>query len=175
MRFVAGILLTLVISRAHAAGTATHVYPSASDQFTAVLNAPLPFFLALFAVVAALAVAIWRAFEWRYGGIIEMTRTMVEAAKTDAASSKTRESELKETVKSLESEIEALTHKMATTTGADGAKEDRAKVEKILKLAHTASDQLSVLSTANSAVSDSLYRIPTIIGTIKATEKSDQG
>jgi hypothetical protein len=53
--------------------------PSVSDQFAFMLAAPIPFFLALVAV----AVLIWR--EWRYRGIIDLLKTMVEQVKGESA------------------------------------------------------------------------------------------
>jgi hypothetical protein len=75
----------------------TTTLPSIADQFAAVLNAPLPFLLAL----GIGAVAVWRAFEWRYGGVIEKTKSLWELAEHDAAGAKKREDELKKTVQKL--------------------------------------------------------------------------
>jgi len=131
-------------------------WPDAADQFWAVLNAPIPFALALVVVGAA----IWKAMEWRYGGIIEMTRERVELAKADAAASKSRESELTTTVETLESKIEGLSQSVALDK-EKLANEQKTELEEIRKLAELLSAQLASVSAANNAVSDSLSRIPT--------------
>jgi Tfp pilus assembly protein PilO len=130
--------------------------PTAADQLSAALSAPIPFFFAVGAVAVVIAGAVWKAFDGRYGGIIELTRTMLELARTEAQSAKAKESDLKQTVESLKRQLEKL---------ADKSKNDRELqplVQDLTIATTTASAQLSQLGQANTAVSESLSRIPLI-------------
>lgn len=46
--------------------TATRKLPDLAGQITYVLDAPIPFFLTLFAVLTFALVGMWRTFEWAY-------------------------------------------------------------------------------------------------------------
>jgi hypothetical protein len=128
----------------------TTTLPSVADQFAAVLNAPLPFAFAL----GVVAVAVWRAFEWRYAGVIEKTRSLWELAEHDAKSAKTREDELKKTVEQLTNELRDI------RTDAEAA-DKLVKIEKIEKIEKTAAEvaaQVQKLEKANNAVSETVSR-----------------
>jgi hypothetical protein len=81
--------------------------PSVSDQFLSVFVAPLPFVLAM----AAIAVAIWKAMEWRYRGIIELWQTMHTQVANEADIAKARSAELNDKVATLEKDVGALREK----------------------------------------------------------------
>jgi hypothetical protein len=128
----------------------TTTLPSVADQFAAVLNAPLPFLLAL----AAVAYFVWRAFEWRYAGVIEKTRSLWELAEHDAAGAKKRETDLKETVQELTDELSNIRE--------DAEPVDKrafvAALEKAKKAAAELGAQMQELEQANNAVSDTVRR-----------------
>jgi F0F1-type ATP synthase membrane subunit b/b' len=151
-----------VIAATHDA--AKFVLPTASDQWSAVFNAPIPFSLAVAAVMVVLTTAIWKAFKWRYDGVIEkkqatidQTQSLVELAKADAGGSKEKVTELTATIKKLESKIETLTKE--AKEAAMGAKPSPTLAE-VGRLVATATAQVTDVSTANNAVSQSLSRIP---------------
>jgi hypothetical protein len=126
------------------------VLPSVTDQFFAVLNTPIPFFLA----VMAIAWGIWRAMEWRYQGIIDLTKTMHQLAQTEAQTGKAKQVELEATVKSLKEEL---------TNFAERNKGDQAlqpAIQDLSRLTLTAQSQLEQLGQANNAVSNALTRVP---------------
>jgi hypothetical protein len=124
----------------------TTTLPSVGDQFAAVLNAPLPFLLAL----AAVAFVVWRAFEWRYAGVTEKTKSLWELAEHDAKAAKEREAELKETVQKLTEELSDIRNKK------DAELAD--KLVKIEKVAAEVATQVKELEKANNAVSETVRR-----------------
>lgn len=124
---------------------------SIQDQFTAVLNAPIPFGLALI----AFWFAIWRAMVWRYGGIIDLWKTMHQLATTEAVAAKAKQIELEATVKSLTADASKLQKE------AEGNAKLKPLILDLSTSASTASAQLAELRTANNAVSAALSRAPT--------------
>jgi hypothetical protein len=62
----------------------TIAIPSIADQFSAAMAAIVPFFIAVFSVWWASVVFIWRAFEWRYAGIVEKYKTVLELTLQEA-------------------------------------------------------------------------------------------
>lgn len=139
----------------HIQSAITYNLPSASDQLSAALNAPIPFFFAIGAVFIVIAGMVWKAFQWRYDGIIELTRTMLELARTQADAAKARQTELEATVKSLESKIEQL-----VKSAGSSSRDVQQLAEEISKTSLTASAQVVRLGEANNAVSDALARVP---------------
>ena len=141
--------------------------PSAADQFSAALSAPIPFFIAIVVVAVALATAIWKAFLWRYDGIIEMTRERVVLAQAEAKSAEKKQTELEKTVKSLKDGIANLAPKDGMKFGNDTPEVDRIKeelskkIKELSNIADTADLQLLHLGSSNSAVTDLLSNIPT--------------
>src|SRR5579863_5878382 len=81
---------------------------STSDQFVAVLNAPLPFFLALLAVSVILWGVIRWAYQWRYDGTIEMLNAMLRLAAEENRIAKDRQAASSDTVKKLTEEMGGL-------------------------------------------------------------------
>ena len=146
------------------------ILPSAADQFSAALNAPIPFFIAMVVVAVALASAIWKAFSWRYDGIIEMTQERVVLAQAEAKSAKEKQTELEKTVKSLKDGIANLVPRGSIgmnfgTTDSPEVKKTKEelskKIEELSRIADTADSQLLRLGSSNSAVTDLLSHIPT--------------
>ena len=146
-------------------------FPSAADQLSAALNAPIPFFFAIVAVGVVIAGAIWRAFQWRYDGIIELTRTMLELARTEAVTAKARQTELEATIKSLESKTKTLESKiqqLPKMTEIPALRELQPLAHDLSTVTSTASQQLLRLGQSNNAVTESLSRIP--VGLWKPSE-----
>jgi hypothetical protein len=145
------------------------ILPSAADQFSAALSAPIPFFIAMVVVAVALASAIWKAFSWRYDGIIEMTQERVVLAQAEAKSAKEKQTELEKTVKSLKDGIANLAPKSSMmdfgTSDSPEVKKTKEelskKIEELSKIADTADSQLFQLGSSNNAVTDLLSHIPT--------------
>jgi hypothetical protein len=135
---------------------------SVTDQINAVLSAPIPFFFALFAVLAFALVAIWRAFEWRYAAVIEKTRTLLDLARFEAQAEKQKVVELTETMKKQAGEIDALKEK------AEQVPEMRPLLANLSATTSTANLQLVELEKASTAVSETLRRgaVLTDVGTL---------
>jgi hypothetical protein len=53
--------------------------PSPADQLSAVLNAPIPFLIAL----VFLAWGMWRTFEWRYRAVIDKMKEMAVLSRAE--------------------------------------------------------------------------------------------
>jgi hypothetical protein len=122
--------------------------PSVADQFAAALSAPLPFVIAVGVAVAVAVGVIWRAFEWRYAGVIEKTSSLWKLAEHDVAAAKKREAELKETVEQLTNEL--------NESKKDAELAD--KLVKIEKVAAKAATQVQELRDANNAISETVSR-----------------
>jgi hypothetical protein len=79
--------------------------PTLHEQLSAVLAAPVPFFftvlLVWLATIGAISGALWWAFKWRYDGIIEKYKTVLDLALRDAEIVRRRKDELEAGVKSL--------------------------------------------------------------------------
>jgi len=133
---------------------------SVTDRIAAVFSAPIPFFPALFSVLAVALVFIWRAMEWRYGGVIALTRTMLQLAEREAQSAKQKESELSDTIKKLISEIDDL---KKAPVGSDL----QPRITNLANTTTTANSQLVELRKTNSAVSDFLRRGATANATVQ--------
>jgi hypothetical protein len=121
--------------------------PSVSDQWSAVFAAPVPFFLA----VVAVAVVIWAAMLWRYKGVNEKRAELYDLlnrkAELDNQVAVKAQNELKETVASLEAQIEHLQAQ---------AQIDQAQKDQLGEKLALAFRQLGTLSEANNAVSRTL-------------------
>ena len=92
--------------------------------------------------------------EWRYQGIIDLTKTMHQLAQTEAQTGKAKQVELEATVKSLKEEL---------TSFAERNKGDQAlqpAIQDLSRLTLTAQSQLEQLGQANNAVSSALTRVP---------------
>lgn len=127
------------------------------QQIHAVLSAPIPFFIALFAVLAFALVAMWRAFEWRYRAVIDRTNELYKIATSEAQLATqvaTRgEIELKDTLAKLTERIKGF-EKQKDKLPADV----RPKIDDLTSTLLTANSQLSELGKANTAVSEALER-----------------
>jgi hypothetical protein len=75
---------------------------SVSDQFAAVLSAPLPFGLALLAVSVAMWGGLKWAFHWRYDGVIEQLNATLRLIGEENRIAKETEAKLTAKVKELE-------------------------------------------------------------------------
>ena len=130
--------------------------PTASDQFLAVLNAPLPFALALLAV----AVVIWGGlrflYQWRYDGVIEKLNAMLRLAAEENRIQKDRQADTEADLTEVEKKLDELVKAKGAEGGAElqSLKEDLSK----LRLAVESS------SSANTAVDDALRRGAALTG-----------
>jgi ribonuclease HI len=132
--------------------------PAVEQQFAAVLGAPLPFFLALFAVLVPVCIFIWRAMEWRYRGIIDATQTMHELARKQHQVATDNEVRLQATLADWKATIEEL--KTVNKTDPQNSERVNRLIMNVSEAANIASKQLDNLSTANNAVSDALFVRP---------------
>jgi len=98
--------------------------------------------------------------EWRYGGVIALTRTMLQLAEREAQSAKQKESELSDTIKKLISEIDDL---KKAPVGSDL----QPRITNLANTTTTANSQLVELRKTNSAVSDFLRRGATANATVQ--------
>ena len=131
--------------------------PDTLQQIHAVLSAPIPFFVALFAVLAFALVAMWRAFEWRYRAVIDRTNELYKIATSEAQlaaqAATRRQIELKDTIAKLTERIKGF-EKQKDKLPA----EVRPKIDDLTSTLLTANSQLNELGKANTAVSQALER-----------------
>ena len=131
--------------------------PDTLQQIHAVLSAPIPFFVTLFAVLTFALAAMWRAFEWRYRAVIDRTNELYKIASSEAqlaAQAATRkEIELKDTIAKLTERIKGF-EKQKDKLPA----EVRPKIDDLTSTLLTANSQLNELGKANTAVSEALER-----------------
>ncbi len=120
--------------------------PTVEQQISAVLGAAVPFFVALFAILAPLCVFIWRAMEWRYKGIIDIKQAMLDQAAHQHQIAVENESALRATLADQKKDIEEARKKDPANT----------LILHVSEAADTAKIQLDNISTANSAVSHTL-------------------
>lgn len=139
---------------ANVPGQTPFALPSVSDQFAAVLSAPLPFFLALAAVLIPTILFIWRAMEWRYGGIIEIWQTRHTQAVGDFEIARRREGELEKTVNELKTEVATLREE------AKDIAKLQPSIDKVAASADVAGRQLTRLGEANTALAEVLGNVP---------------
>ena len=100
-----------------------------------------------------------------YGGIIEMTRTMVDLANRQAESAKALQSDAEARVKSLSSNLKDAEKDLVNLKREDAS----CKLLEMSKILVIATEQLSRSGQANNAVTDLLSRIPTTITTFPPT------
>lgn len=137
-----------------------------NDQWTAVFAAPLPFFLALVAVAAA----IWGAMLWRYKGVYEKQTELYDLlnkkAELQAHFAAEAQNELKKTVASRSEQIEDL-----QKPGVDFP----AAFARLEQTSSTATEQLQTAATANNAVSATLSNSRRLISWPPAAPMSPLG
>jgi hypothetical protein len=138
------------------AGAVAYTFPNASDQLSAALSAPIPFFVAIFAVAIGIWGIVWKAFDWRYAGIIEQTKSMLELARAENESFKNKYSESEATIKSLQNKIDGLTKIGARER--DFKKSAQEDVDKLL-------EQMHGLRQSTDVISESLSRVPSTFQT----------
>jgi hypothetical protein len=113
--------------------------PSVSEQFGAVIAAPVPFFIA----VAVIAWAAWRAWQWRFKAVFEKQRELYDLSRSEVDHWKTN---AQQTAKELGEKI-ALLEKQQNLT--EGTKEQLGLARQgLLEL----TTQLNRLGQANNAV-----------------------
>jgi hypothetical protein len=125
--------------------------PTASEQFGAVLGAPIPFALALLGV----GVVIWRAMEWAYRQRIDLWQTMHAQVAVDNQIIKDRVTRLEANDLSQRKEIAELRER---------AKDNPALQPAILRLSQSTDEAKTLLvqlGQANSAISEALSRAGT--------------
>ncbi len=128
--------------------------PNASDQFAAVLAAPLPFFFALAAVVLPLAAAIWYIMEWAYRRRIDLLETMHSHAVAENNRVRARLSDTQAAVESQESVIAKLKEKR------DAYPDLVPTFDELFSATATTGTQIDRLAAANDALSDTLLVYP---------------
>jgi hypothetical protein len=75
--------------------------PSIPEQFSAVLNAPIPFFFA----VVIVAVVIWRACEWAYRAVLNKRKELYDLSRQEVDRLKDN---AEQTTKELDAKIALL-------------------------------------------------------------------
>lgn len=78
-----------------------------AKQVAIVLQAPVPFFLVMYAILFSAGVWMYNAFEWAYRMRLDKAQFYIEMAKLDQQRAKERESD-------LEKELKETTEKLAT-------------------------------------------------------------
>jgi hypothetical protein len=126
--------------------------PSITEQIGAVLSAPIPFFLALFGVLVPSIYGIWSAFDWRYGGVIERYKTVLELVAKEAEVAKQKQEELQEAMRSLKGDVEKVR--------AGKRDESEKDLAKILESLSKVEIQTRELGEANAAVSHTISDAP---------------
>jgi hypothetical protein len=120
-----------------------------TDQFAAVLAAPVPFALALL----VFWFAIWKMMEWRYGAVIEKTSAMMRLAELEATAAIKKRDELDQAMKKMRDELEVLKKQAESKSPLT--------FDLLVPLSTSsinASNLLTELGRANTAVSDALNR-----------------
>jgi len=81
--------------------------PNVGKQVDAAFSAPIPFALALFAVLVPTGLLIWRAMEWAYGRVIDAKQALIDQ-KDDYANGLQRElDEVRENFEAVQSKAKA--------------------------------------------------------------------
>jgi hypothetical protein len=126
--------------------------PTISDQFAAAFSALIPFTLAVLAVTAM----IWRAFQWRYDGVIEKLNAMLRLAAEENRIQKERQTDLATDLAAAEKKLDEF----VKVKGAEGAPDLKPLKQDLSKL------RLAVesASQANTAVDEALRRGATVTG-----------
>ena len=87
-------------------------FPTLNEQLTAVLAAPVVFFLTILLVwlvtIGTISAGLWWAFKWRYEGGIEKLERAVELASRENEIVRRRVGDLEATLQSLEERGEAF-------------------------------------------------------------------
>ncbi len=131
-------------------------FPSASDQLSAALSAPIPFFFALVAVGFVMWTAIWGLYKWRYDRLIDITKGMLELANVQTVALKNQVAEHVSTNNSLQEDIrKLLTEKTA----------NERELQLLSEKVKTLQTQSARLRESNNAITDSLSRIPSTFRT----------
>jgi hypothetical protein len=128
-------------------------------QVRFVLDSWIPFAITLVAVVTPVTYAIYWAFNWRYQGVIDKTRTLWDLTKEDLKRSEQATTELAEKLGEAESEIAQLRTEL--TAAYDKLKQPvPADVDTLIdKAVNSTSDarvQLDKLRRANMAIRENV-------------------
>jgi hypothetical protein len=125
------------------------VMPGAGEQITFMLNAPIPFFGAIFAVLVVLVPIIWAAFAWRYNAVTEKRRELYTLLTAEAQLAKEgflrREVDLKATIEKQAEQIKDLEVQFQKV---DLPVEVQASVKALSDTSTTATRQMSDLEKA---------------------------
>ncbi|MEX1061237.1 MAG: hypothetical protein WED13_09480 [Methyloceanibacter sp.] len=122
--------------------------PTLTDQISAILSAPIPFFFALFAIVAPTVFGIWRAFDWRYGALMEKYKGVYELALKENEVARKKQEELEATTGRLSGEVEKMRQGAAPPT------------DELLAVLSSVKEQLEGLRKANTSVTDTISTAP---------------
>lgn len=85
----------------------------AVTQVNVILTAPIPFLIAFFLTSLAAISALYWAFNWRYGAIIEKTRTLWDLTKEDVKRSERAATEATAKLNDTTAKIEELEKELA--------------------------------------------------------------
>jgi hypothetical protein len=117
-------------------------WPSVYEQFSAVLAAPIPFFLA----VAIIAWAGWRAWQWRFRAVFEKQTELYELSRREVGHWK----DLAErTTKDATQQVEQL--KSLLTKEQRPTAETKAQFDQLMNTTARLNAQLHALGQANSS------------------------
>jgi hypothetical protein len=131
--------------------TATKKALDLAGQIESVFDAPIPFFLALFAVLSFALVGMWRTFEWAYRMRLDKADFYIKMAG--------QEHELRERI---DERLAELDKKSTSDDEAKGVPSEREELIHRRRAANNAVTlNLNAASTAASGRQDFVYRPPT--------------
>jgi hypothetical protein len=125
-----------------------------AEQITAVTNAWLPFLFA----VGAVAIVIWRAMEWRYTGIIEITKAMHQSAARAEQRAEQKAAALEVTLNKLADKVPRKANDSTPSLTFSGA-----DMQDLSDLVSTATAQVGEVRSATDDIADALSQTPSVI------------